>query len=328
MDPLTFTCPACGRRLSYDYEQAGDPYECPGCGSRGTLPGIPLAPLDEEIIELEDEEPAAVPLQGGPSPPPPRRVSEQELLQEEEDRRARARRRRRDWRPVHRGLTWLLGSWLAVTLLATLLLMGIGYMWLRVLFPLSATTMTKEAVGVFGILFVLAESAALYGYRQCLNAPVELGLHGWAWAALLLAVGRCIACLSTSIVYLVVSMEHKQALGTITLLTAGLFFGQWFLATLLLRAVAYTLQTQWLLKMARRQLFLLSGLVLSGSALLCGFQTGAGGTKEGFEKLGMFEGAALQICVSCGGAALSFLLWLAVVGHLRLLNYLRGSIET
>jgi hypothetical protein len=326
MDTRNFPCPSCGRLLTYEFDQAGDPYECPGCGARGTLPSIRLVPMEDELVEPEEDESAAAPQMGAEKPP--RRVSEEELLQEERDRRAQARRRRRDWKPIHRGLTWLLGSWFVVTLLATVVLLSIGYSWLQVLFPLTSTALGKEAIGVFGILFVLAESVALYGYRLCLNAPRELGLREWIWAAFLLAVARSVACLSTSVVYLVVSWEDRRTLGIITILAAGLFFGQWFLSTLFLRAIAYTLKAQWLLKMARRQLFLLSGLVISWSLLLCAFLSNARGTKEGFEEMGRIEGALLQMCVSCGGAALTFLLWLAVVGHLRLLNYLRGSLET
>jgi hypothetical protein len=328
MEPLTFPCPSCGRLLCYEFEQAGDPFECPGCGTRATLPGIQLQPLDEgpRPEEPEDLGPAAVPLQAN-APPPPPRAAEEQMLQEEADRRARKREQRRLWRPVVRGLTVLLFCWLAVTVLATILLLGMVYHILRILFPLTGESLSKEAVGVLGILFFLAESVALVGYRLLQNAPKEEGIHDWAWVSFGLAAVRNVACLGTSIAYLTVDLESRTALGVFTIVAAGLFFGHWFINTLLLRAVAYALKSAWLVRMAWNNIFLLTVVVLGWTFTLCLLVTYGGEHGEGFEQVGMLEGAWMRIFVSCGGAVLGFGLWLAVVWHLRLLNYLRGSIE-
>jgi hypothetical protein len=328
MEPLTFTCPSCGLPLRYDYDEAGDPYECPGCGGRGTLPAMQLLPLEDERRQEPDEHDLAPPtLEGGENPPAPARPAELQVIREEAERREKKRKRRRAWRPVHRGLTLLLFSWLAVTVLATILLLGLMYRWLQVLFPLEGKSVSKEAAGVMGILFVLADSVALYGYRQCVKAPKGEGVRDWAWLSLGLAAVRNVACLTTSIVYLVVSLESFKVLGIFTIVAAGLFFGQWFVCTLLLRAVADALKSHWLIRMAWNNVFLLSAAVLGWLATLCGYFVVAGGSEEGFRELGLVEGAWLQIMVSCGGAALTVVLWLAVLWHLRLLNYLRGAVE-
>ena len=328
MEPLTFTCPACGRLLRYEPEQAGDPYECPDCGGRGTLPPMRLAPLDEEPSqEAEDEGPATVALEGGDNPSLPPRAAEEQLLWEEAARRAKKRKLRRSWRPVHRGLTVLLFSWLAVTLLATVLLLGVTYRWLQILFPLEGASISQEGVGVFGILFFLAESAGLYGYRLCLQAPKDQGIRDWARVAFGLAAVRNVACLSASVAYLLVSADARLALGVFTIVAAGLFFGQWFVGTLMLRAIAHSIQSQWLMQMAWTEIFLLGGAVLGLSAILCAYFSFAGGSPEGFAELGVVEGAWLRLFVGCGGAVLLVVLWLAAVWRLRLLNFLRGSIE-
>jgi hypothetical protein len=331
MEPLTLQCPSCGRPLTYDLGRAGEPYECPRCGARGTLPGITLQavkedePVEEEELEPIEEEPDPLPLVGGAASPPPRPVAP-ELLDDLLAGRTTRRQRARAWRIVRRGLSVLLVSWLAVAVLATVLLLVIFYRFLQFLLPLKETAPGPELAGALGLVMVLAESTALYGYRLCLVVPREEGLRDLVWVCLGLAVVRNVACLTASIAFFVVDEADVRAVGIYTIIGAGLFFGHWLIWLLLQRGLAYALREQWLMRMAQRIMALLAFILLTWSALWCGFFSATGGTQEGMARLGLVEQAWITVLFSCGGSVLTFLLWVAVVGQLRLLNFLRGVI--
>jgi hypothetical protein len=330
---LTFPCPACKLPLRYDFDQVGQPFLCPACGTRGTLPEPELLPHHEKGRPPEEEQFQAGPAQpglellGGLAASPPEMPVEQELLHDLALKRLRKRGRAKAWRHVRRGLTLLLLSWLIVTVLATLVLMGVIFNCLKVLFQPEGSSPGIAAVGVLGVILVVAESVALYGYRLCMAAPPEEGIRDWAAVALGLTAFRNLACLGTSILYLARTAEIDRTLSIITILAAGLFFGQWFVALLLLRAVAYAQQSFALIRSAWNAVFLMIAVVLGWALLLCLFFGKAGGSEEGMMKLGLVERGWLRLFVGCGGPVLAFGLWLAFVWHLRLLNSLRGCVE-
>jgi hypothetical protein len=367
MEPRTLACLTCGRSLSYDISQAGDPYECPGCGTRGTLPLLDLVPLekaDEELLldyaddepvpapaptpvvpidlvplkeeeelllDYADDEPAPapgalpdhVPLVGGLEPPPIAHPVQEELLNEEIARRVRRSKQAKPWRAVRRGLTVLLVSWLLVAVLATLLLVVTGYHLLQFLLQMDNTAPSLPFAGVLGILLVLAESVALYGYRLCLEVPPEEHLRDLVRVCLGLAAVRNVACLTTSIAFFVVDPNNVRTVGIFTILGAGLFFGHWFVWLLLQRGLAYARREQWLMRMAQRIMALLAFTLLAWIIIWIVFFS-AGGSKESIEKQGMIEAAWVTVTFSCGGTLLTAALWLAILWQLKLLNYLRG----
>jgi hypothetical protein len=336
VEPIKFTCPTCKLLLSYQPHEAGEPYQCPQCGDRGVLPPAPDQgpPRPPGALPVFDRPPAPIaPLRAG-SPDfeviedePPRVRSALPPLQERAlVRQAPTSWRKyvRGWHRVRLGLQIILLAWLAMCLLSALLVLGVFFRCAQFLAG-SEEPLTEGSafVGGLGLLVVLAESAALWGYWCCLEVPRQGTLRAWAWAVFGTAVARNFACATASILFVANPGEGAKAVAFIV--AVALFFSQWLVCTLWLRALADHLREYWLLRMVWNDIFLGVFTALGWALLLCVvfvFFLAAG--DQGVPEL---QDMGVRAFFGVGGMLFSILVVLSFLWHARVLYSVEIMIE-
>jgi hypothetical protein len=237
------------------------------------------------------------------------------------------RQRKKAWRQVQRGLTVILLAWTVLTLLGTFLLVGLAYQFVHVLGS-GGPPLPLAVPGVLGVVVVVVEFAALRGYGLCLGAPPEERLRDWIWVAMGVTVARNCACLGASVLFLMPGAVSDRTLVLTTVLAAGLFMGQLFVTSLMLRAIAYAQKSHWILRMVWNSVYINLATLLGWSFLFCLLFVVVGPSAAAGPMTGEYDSVIARLIGGCGGLVLSGALFLCLLWHLRVLYHLRNTIET